>query len=112
MAIQSLVHTVSIQISLLATGMYRLGLTIAPVVAAEICAWYAERVVVASLQNLLSRSGSCIPMPRWKVAVRYYSESRISNLIEHGMLSHDAKAIADKKIELEDIANNFNAEVV
>jgi hypothetical protein len=48
-----------------------------------------------------------------EVARRYYSESRISNLIEHGLLNlYDQKAIADKKIELEATAINFNSVIV
>jgi hypothetical protein len=48
-----------------------------------------------------------------EVATRYYSESRISNLIEHGILDpHDSQGIADKKRELEAVAENWNAEIV
>jgi glycine/D-amino acid oxidase-like deaminating enzyme len=95
-----------------ATGMYRIGLTIAPVVAMEICHWYEGKQASNHFKNCAPDRPlhSYAPMD---VATRYYSESRISNLIEHGLLQlHDTQAIADKKIELETAAKKFNADIV
>jgi len=95
-----------------ATGTYRIGLTIAPVIAAEICRWHEGQQASDAFKN-------CSPERRlhsyasMEVAIRYYSESRLSNLVEHGILDlRDQKAMADKKIELESTARNFNAEIV
>ncbi len=95
-----------------ATGMYRIGLTIAPVVATEVCHWYEKGGVSEKFTNWSPdrKLHSYAPMA---VATRYYSESRISNLIEHGLLhSEQDSAIAAKKAELEDIAKSLNAEIV
>jgi glycine/D-amino acid oxidase-like deaminating enzyme len=95
-----------------ATGCYRIGLTIAPVIAEEICRWLENQPRSEAFKN-------CAPdrklhsYPSLEVAERYYSESRISNLIEHGLLdARNAKAIAEKKSELEVIARNFNADII
>lgn len=94
------------------TGMYRIGLTIAPVVAEEVCHWYengrsSDRFPGWQPSRKLHSYGSM------EVATRYYSESRISNLVEHGMLDfNDKAAVAAKKIELEAIAKKLNAEIV
>lgn len=94
------------------TGTYRIGLTTAPSIAEEVCRWYAgekpsEKFKGWSPERQLH---SYAPLD---VAVRYYSESRISNLIEHGLLNEkDSAAIASKKVELEGIAKRLNAEVV
>ncbi len=95
-----------------ATGTYRIGLTIAPVIAMEICRWYEGKEASNHFKNCSPdrQLHSYAPI---EVAIRYYSESRISNLIEHGLLDlQDVKAISDKKIELETIAKNFNAEII
>jgi glycine/D-amino acid oxidase-like deaminating enzyme len=95
-----------------ATGMYRIGLTIAPVVAVELCRWYDGKAPSDKFTDCLPdrKLNSYAPMG---VATRYYSESRISNLIEHGILDpSDSQAITDKKRELEAVAENWNAEIV
>ncbi len=95
-----------------ATGTYRIGLTIAPVIATEICNWYTGGEATVNLKNW-SPERKLHSYASMEVATRYYSESRISNLIEHGLLLPDQiDTIALKKIELENIAKNLNAEVV
>ena len=95
-----------------ATGTYRIGLTIAPVIAQEICLWYGEKQESGAFKKC-SPARELHSYASMDVATRYYSESRISNLIEHGLLDiKDSKAIADKKIELESIAKKFNADIV
>ena len=95
-----------------ATGTYRIGLTIAPVIAAEICRWVEGKKPSDTFKQ-------CAPdrqlhsYAALEVAERYYSESRVSNLIEHGLLNrHATQAVADKKVELEGIARKFNADIV
>lgn len=94
------------------TGMYRIGLTIAPVVAEEVCHWFekgqsSNRFPGWQPSRKLHSYGSM------EVATRYYSESRISNLVEHGLLDfNDKAAVAAKKVELEGIAKRLNAEIV
>jgi glycine/D-amino acid oxidase-like deaminating enzyme len=95
-----------------ATGMYRIGLTIAPSVAVELCRWLDDRAASDKFKDCLPdrELNSYAPM---EVATRYYSESRISNLIEHGILDpHDRQGIDDKKRELTAVAENWNAEIV
>lgn len=95
-----------------ATGTYRIGLTIAPVVAAEVCQWYETGKASDKFKSWSPdrELHSYAPM---EVAIRYYSESRISNLIEHGLLSLDDKdAIAAKKVEMENLAKDLNDQVV
>jgi len=95
-----------------ATGMYRIGLTIAPAVGVELCRWLDGKSVSEKFKDCLPdrELNSYAPM---KVATRYYSESRISNLIEHGILDpHDIQGIADKKRELEAVAESWNAEII
>jgi glycine oxidase len=95
-----------------ATGCYRIGLTIAPVIAEEICRWIDND---SPLDILKSCSPNRKPhsYPSLKVAKEYYSESRISNLIEHGLLNpNNSIEIAKKKHELMEIAINFNHSIV
>jgi hypothetical protein len=95
-----------------ATGMYRIGLTIAPVVANEICQWLESE---ESSQKFSNWSPARDPhsYASIEVATQYYSESRISNLIEHGLLDpNNPNAVANKKMELEDIAKNLNAAII
>jgi glycine/D-amino acid oxidase-like deaminating enzyme len=95
-----------------ATGMYRLGLTISPVVAAEICRWYEGKPASKTFVNC-SPGRQLHSYAAIDVATRYYSESRTSNLVEHGILDpQDQKAVADKRIELESFARTWNAEIV
>jgi hypothetical protein len=95
-----------------ATGMYRIGLTIAPAVAVELARWLDGKAGSAAFKDCLPDRAlhSYAPI---EVATRYYSESRISNLIEHGILdAHDIEGIADKKRELTGVAENWNTEIV
>lgn len=95
-----------------ATGMYRIGLTIAPVVAAELCRWYEEKEASDTFKDCLPER-ELISYASMEVATRYYSESRISNLIEHKTLEpSNTGAIAEKKRELEAIAGKLNAEII
>jgi glycine oxidase len=96
----------------IATGMYRIGLTIAPLVAQDICRWYSgqepsEHFRNCSPERVLHSYGDLA------VAVKYYSESRISNLIEHGLIDiNDQTSISVKKIDLENISRNNNQQIV
>jgi len=95
-----------------ATGTYRIGLTTAPVIATELCHWYETGKGSEKFKGWAPSRPlhSYAPID---VATRYYSESRISNLIEHGLLNpEDSEAVAAKKVELEGIARRVNAEVV
>lgn len=95
-----------------ATGMYRIGLTIAPAVASELCRWYEEKEASDSFKDCLP-DRELLSYASMEVATRYYSESRISNLIEHQILdASDSGGIAAKKRELEGVARNLNAEIV
>ena len=95
-----------------ATGMYRIGLTIAPIVASEVCRWYEEKEASNTFEDCLPER-ELISYASMEVATRYYSESRISNLIEHQILDPaDSDGIAEKKRELEGIATGLNAEIV
>lgn len=95
-----------------ATGCYRIGLTIAPEIANEILLWINN-------QEPSSKFNKCRPdrklhsYPSLEVAERYYSESRVSNLIEHGLLDPlDNISINAKKNELISIAKNFNINII
>lgn len=95
-----------------ATGMNRLGMTIAPVIAAEVCHWFDNGEPSGRFQKW-SPARTLHSYASMEVATRYYSESRISNLIEHGLLSLDqVEAITVKRTELENSARNLNAEIV
>lgn len=95
-----------------ATGMYRIGLTIAPVVASELCRWYDEKEPSDTFKDCLP-DRELMSYASMDVATRYYSESRISNLIEHQILDpSDSHGIAEKKRELESVARNLNAEII
>lgn len=96
----------------IATGTYRIGLTIAPMIAAEISRWHDGLEPTSAFKDC-SPERALHSYASMNVATRYFSESRISNLIEHGILDmHDHKAIADKKLELEHVARNHNAAIV
>ena len=95
-----------------ATGMYRIGLTIAPLVSSEIERWFNK-------QEPSSYFAKCSPERALHsyaplgVAVKYYSESRVSNLVEHGLMNtQDVVALEDKKSELEMCSRNHNADIV
>lgn len=95
-----------------ATGMYRIALTIAPVVADEILQWY-ETGKAADTYSNWSPSRDLHSYAPIDVAVKYYSESRISNLIEHGILKiEQTSAIEEKKQELQSIARKLNTEII
>ncbi len=96
----------------MASGTYRIGLTIAPVIANEIQYWFENGNSSDKLKAWTPNRAlhSYAPID---VATRYYSESRISNLSEHGLLNiEDSTAVSSKKIELENIAKNLNAEII
>ena len=96
----------------IATGCYRIGLTIAPMIAEEIGRWLNDEKP-SGIFNNCNPTRKPHSYPSMEIASQYFSESRISNLIEHGLLyADDERAINDKKIELENIAKNYNASIL
>jgi glycine/D-amino acid oxidase-like deaminating enzyme len=94
------------------TGMYRFGLTVAPVIAEDVCHWVENGEASGKFQRW-SPSRPLHTYASMEVATRYYAESRISNLIEHGLLSLDqVDAVAAKRVELENTARKLNAEII
>lgn len=95
-----------------ATGMYRIALTIAPIVAQEILHWFETGHDSKTYTNW-SPARALHSYAPIDVAVKYYSESRISNLIEHGILKiGQTTEIEEKKQELQAIAKNLNADIL
>lgn len=95
-----------------ATGTYRIGLSLSPVLADEMCMWLDSGKCSEKISNW-APDRDPHSYGTLEAATRYYSESRISNLIEHNLLDiDDEKAIAEKKIELVQIANDLNDKVV
>jgi glycine oxidase len=95
-----------------ATGCYRIGLTIAPEIASEILLW-VNNLEPSSTFNKCAPDRNLHSYPSLEIAEQYYSESRLSNLIEHGLLDPlNGKAFVAKKSELKSIARNFNANII
>lgn len=96
----------------IATGTNRLGLTWAPEISAEILSWLSSNYLP---QRFVGWEPDRMPRSWGNIddACRYFAESRISNLIEHKLLSPDnIEVIADKRAELEGLAKKYNHQVI
>jgi glycine/D-amino acid oxidase-like deaminating enzyme len=94
-----------------ASGFNRVGLSQAPLICNAIIQWFLGKPTPDYFLGLepdreLKSWGSL------DSAITYYSESRISNLIEHNLInSNDQIAMRDKSIELADFARNANKQI-
>ena len=96
----------------IASGNYRVGLTLAPLIANEIISWHEKNKVSEKFFKWAPdrKLNSYISM---KAAQDYYVESRLSNLFEHGLLdSHDSRDINSKKVELKNLSKTLNEKLV
>jgi glycine oxidase len=96
-----------------ATGTYRIGFSLAPVIAQEFTNWiFAGASSEAKYKNW-NPGRKPISYGSIENAKKYYSDSRISNLIEHRLLdSENTSAIFDKRVELEAYVERTNRDLV
>ena len=72
-----------------ATGTNRAGLTWAPFIAAEVINWL-EEIEVSNLINEWEPERNPIPYGSEIEGINYFANSRLSNAMEHGLLSRES----------------------
>jgi hypothetical protein len=96
----------------IASGTYRVGVSWSPIIADEIVKWIDSKSPVINFPNWLPNRKP-ISFGTIKTAIKYYTESRISNLIEHKIMNvSDHDKINEKKEEFSQFVSTSNLTIV
>lgn len=93
-----------------ATGTNRAGLTWAPFIADQVAKWAGDKNLDAMLDNWLP-DRKPILFGSAKDGIDYFTESRISNALEHDLISRADSEIMSKRREFNKVATQLCAEV-
>lgn len=95
----------------IASGNYRVGLTLAPYIAAQALLWFEDRELDAKTRHW-KPDRDLASYSSMTAAINYFASSRISNLIEHKLLADNELSIEQKKSELAEQVISKNEEIV
>jgi glycine/D-amino acid oxidase-like deaminating enzyme len=96
-----------------ATGNNRVALTLATSIVKEICNWAEQSQGISSDFKGYEPDRDLVSWGSLNGAKDYYSNSRLSNLIEHNLINVDDNLLLkEKKAELEDYSIKMNKEII
>lgn len=96
-----------------ATGFNRVGFTIAPVVAKEIVSQICENSSFDHCPSSWCPSRTLHSFGDLQHATKYYADSRIANLHEHGLINlEDEIEVERQRVKLEEVVKNINTQAV
>ena len=98
------------QNAFVATATNRAGLTWAPFISAQIASWISGMPQDSLISDWLP-DRKPIPFGTLEDGISYFTESRISNALEHGLISNSDSELELKRNEFKSVAHKLATEV-